>query len=168
MGDVWGQIGSVSTSISVLIGLATWLVTHLWDRRCAKVAHTANLISDLSTCEGLAAADYFVTTLVNAGRPVGKAELDDAGERHVTAILNYYEYVCDACVAGVVDRRTIVNLRGKLMRRTWLICEPYVTAVRDLQRRRIYSEFERFTGSLPVEESYVSPVPPESVPLKVA
>ena len=151
---MWEQISEISTAISVLIGSATWLTTHLWDRRRAKITHTADLISSLSTSDSLAAADFDVMSLVNAGRPVGKGDLNEIGERNVVAILNYYEYVCDACAAGVVDYRTVVNLRGKLMRRTWRTCEPYIEYLRETQRRRIYSEFEKFTSSLPTEEEY--------------
>ncbi|MGA9582834.1 MAG: hypothetical protein WBR13_12790 [Allosphingosinicella sp.] len=147
-------LAAISTAISVLVAAGTWLATHLWDKRQAKIAHTANLISNFSTSDGLSEADYYVTKIVNEGKPVRSEELNERQERHIVSILNYYEYVCDMCAADLVDKRTVINLRGKLMTRTWGMCSTYVAETRSAQRRVVYAELERFVASLPAEGAF--------------
>ncbi|HEX7957038.1 MAG TPA: hypothetical protein VF508_08855 [Pyrinomonadaceae bacterium] len=42
------------TALSIFIATATWLVTYVRDRGAQRVAHTVNIIANLSTSERLA------------------------------------------------------------------------------------------------------------------
>jgi hypothetical protein len=65
-----------------------------------------------------------------------------ATERHVVKIPDYYEYTCELYESGILNRATIISLRGQLTARTYSTCEQYITEIRKRQKRHIYSTFE--------------------------
>jgi Domain of unknown function (DUF4760) len=136
------------TSGTILVALATWLVTFRRGRRSEQEARTAEVIANLSVSESLSEATYQVTRLINDGRKVQYDYLDDSTERHVVKILDYYEYMCDLFESGILSRETVVSLRGQLMVRTYDICADYIAETRNRQQRNIYSAFERFVNDV--------------------
>ena len=140
-------MADILTAVSILVAAITWLMTRLNERSDRRVAHTATVIASLSTSERLGASSAEVTRLINSGRPV-TAEIDPKTESHVIDILDYYEFVTALCAGGVVDKDTITLLRGRLMQRTWAICEPYIMHTRTVQARDVYAGFERFVKNI--------------------
>src|SRR5690606_34750471 len=110
------------TAVSILVATGTWLVTYLRDRSADRIAHTAAVITNLSTSDRLAESSYRVTRLINAGARVSLADVDSETEAHVVGLLDYYEFVCDLSEGGVISEHTLVELRGRLMLRTWEVC----------------------------------------------
>ncbi|HEY0100291.1 MAG TPA: hypothetical protein VGB76_15175 [Pyrinomonadaceae bacterium] len=141
------------TAISILIATITWLLTYFQDRSARRVAHTADIIAGISTSDRLAESSFQVTKLINSGTKVSLSEIDPKTESHVVDILDYYEFLCDLYASHVLSRRTIVDLRGRLMKRTWDICETYIKETRKLQNRMVYLGFEKFVKELPPEVS---------------
>lgn len=141
------------TAISIFVALVTWLVSHRSDIKAQRVAYTANVLSALSTNDRLAESSFQVTKLINGGARVSMRDLDPGIEAHVVDILDYYEFLCDLYIKRVVDRRTILQLRGRLMRRTWNVCETYIRETGDLQNRKVYDGFEQFVRHLPPDDS---------------
>ena len=136
------------TSISILIALLTWFFTHLSSQKNQKISHTAQIIANLSTCERLAESSFQLTRLINRSTKITFSEIDEGTERYVVDILDYYEYLCDLYERGVLDRQTILTLRGKLMKKTYEACSDYIQGTRDAQKRKVYSGFERFVKDL--------------------
>ncbi|HEX2191481.1 MAG TPA: DUF4760 domain-containing protein [Longimicrobiaceae bacterium] len=145
-------VGAVSIVVSVLIAVWSVLATHRKDRSVQQIAHTANILANLSTSERLAESSYQLTRLINAGATVSMSGIDPATEAHVVDVLDYYEFLCDLYENGIVNRGTVREIRGQLMKRTWTICEPYIMETRELQGRRVYSGLERFVEDLRTEE----------------
>lgn len=145
------KAAAFATAVSVIIGAATWWVSHRREQRQSRISHTADLIANISTSERLADASYAVTALINSRRSLALADIDPELERHVVTMLDYYEYIAELCMRGVVDKPTIVSLRGNLMQRTWAVCSGYVADTRDRQQRLVYIEFERFVAALPTD-----------------
>lgn len=137
------------TALSIIVATATWLVTYFRDRRAHQVAHTVDVIAGLSVSDRLAESTFQVTRLINSGKPISLDDIDPKTESHVVDILDYYEFLAELCGEGVLNRKTIESLRGRLMRRTWNICEPYIAQTRALQRRKVYSGFGQFVKDLP-------------------
>ncbi len=146
-------VADLLTACSILFALITWYISHSHDRAAKRVEYTAEVISALSTSDRLAASSFSVTKLVNGGIKVSMENIDDETEAHVVDILDYYEFVCDLYAKDVVDRDTIVQLRGRLMRRTWQVCEPYIEATGKRQDRTIYNGFKHFVQQLPADDS---------------
>jgi uncharacterized protein DUF4760 len=138
------NVSDLLTSGAILVALVTWWVTFQQARRSEKIARTAGVIENLSVSESLSEATFQVTKLINDGRSISYNTLDPATERHVVKILDYYEYMCELYESGILSKTTIATLRGRLMIRTWDICEHYISETRQRQRREIYSAFERF------------------------
>ena len=138
------NVSDLLTSGAILVALVTWWVTFQQARRSEKIARTAGVIENLSVSESLAEATFQVTKLINDGKCISYNTLDPDTERHVVKILDYYEYMCELYQSGILSKATIATLRGRLMVRTWDICEHYILETRKRQRREIYSAFERF------------------------
>jgi hypothetical protein len=151
-GLTWSDI---LTTCSILIALLTWHISHRRDRRAKRVEYTAEVISALSTSERLAESSFIVTKLINGGARLSMDNIDRETEAHVVDILDYYEFLCDLYAKDVVDRKTIVQLRGRLMRRTWQVCAPYIRATGKRQEREIYSGFKQFVENLEPDDSPV-------------
>jgi hypothetical protein len=143
------NVGDLLTSGAILVALVTWWVTFRQARQTERVARTAEVIANLSVSEPLAEATYQVTKLINNGERVQYSPLDEATERHLVKILDYYEYMCDLYESGILSRATIISLRGNLMARTWDTCVDYIQETRRRQKRQVYAAFERFVSSLP-------------------
>lgn len=143
------DIAESLTSGAILVALVTWWLTFQNARRSEKIARTAEVIANLSVSDALAEATYQVTRLINEGKKLSCSVLDEAAERHVVKILDYYEYMCELYESGILNRATIASLRGQLMVRTYNTCEQYISETRKRQKRHIYSAFERFVNDLP-------------------
>lgn len=141
------------TACSVLIAMVTWHVSHRRDIQAKRVEYTAEVIAALSTSERLAASSFVVTRLINDGARLSMETIAPDVEPHVVDVLDYYEFMCDLYTKEVVDRKTIVQLRGRLMRRTWQTCEAYIRDTGERQNRRIYEGFEHFVHNLPPDDS---------------
>lgn len=145
-------MGEWLTALSILIAALTWLTTYLRGRRAKQVEHTVNIIANLSTGERLAESTFQVIRLINSKAAVPPEEIDPKIESHLVDILDYYEFLSELYFAGVLDKATVENLRGRLMKRTWHICERYIEETRNDQNRKVYSCFERFVRELPLED----------------
>ncbi|MEW5926568.1 MAG: DUF4760 domain-containing protein [Gemmatimonadota bacterium] len=143
--------------VSVALGVITLVATHRKDRYIQQVAHTAGILANLSTSERLAESSFQVTRLINSGATVSMSGIDPVTESHVVDILDYYEFLCDLYRNGVVNRATIEEIRGQLMKRTWILCEPYIMETRERQGRRVYSGFEEFVKELRAKELSLGP-----------
>lgn len=141
------------TAIAIVAATVTWIITHWYDRASDRVTHTTAVLASLSTSDRLAESSFQVTRLIDAGRKVSRRSgIDEKLEGHVVDILDYYEFICDLYISGVLSRKTIVELRGRLMRRTWSVREEYIMETRAAQKRPVYSGFERFVRELPFND----------------
>jgi len=151
------NVGELLTSGAIIVALVTWWLTFQQARRSEKISRTAEVIANLSVSETLAEATYQVTRLINDGRRLAYASLDDPTERNVVKILDYYEYMCELYESGILSKRTIVTLRGQLMIRTYDACEDYIMETRNRQGRQVYEAFERFVSDLRVKADNTQP-----------
>ena len=126
------NVGELLTSGAIIVALVTWWLTFQQARRLEKISRTAEVIANLSVAETLAEATYKVTRLINDGKRLAYASLDDSIERNVVKILDYYEYMCELYESGILSKRTIVTLRGQLMIRpfTWNVLRHSTAAQR--------------------------------------
>ena len=138
----------ILTALSILIATITGLTTYIQNRKAQKVAHTASVIANISTSERLAESSFCITKLINSKQQISLAGLDPKTESHMVDILDYYEFLCDLYEAGVINRLTLIELRGQLMKRTWEVCETYIMETRLIQNRQVYSGFEKFVKNL--------------------
>lgn len=145
-------MGEWLTALSIFVATLTWLLTYLRDRHVKQIEHTVDIIASLSTSERLAESTFQVTKLINSKTEVSPEEIDPKIEAHVVDILDYYEFLSELYFAGVLNKETVENLRGRLMKRTWHICEPYIMKTREAQHRTVYSCFEKFVSELPLED----------------
>jgi hypothetical protein len=134
--------------LTVVFATATWAVTEWRNRKAQRTSHTADVLAALSTSERLAESSYQVTRLINAGARVSLSGIDPKTEAHVVDILDYYEFLCDLYASGPLSRKTITEVRGQLMKRTWDVCEPYIMETRAVQGRKVYSAFQGFVEEL--------------------
>jgi hypothetical protein len=139
------------TAASILLATITWLLSYVHDRSARKIAHTADALASLSTSERLAESSFQVTRIINSGATVSMEGLDPRLESHVVDILDYYEFLCDLYANNALNRKTIAMVRGRLMKKTWEACEPYIRETRALQGRPVYEGFERFVEQLRIE-----------------
>lgn len=143
------QLGDILLSLSILVALVTWFLTFLRDRQDRRMSYTASLIADLSTSERLAEAAFQVSRLISQKQTVDPDQLDEKTERYLVSILDFYEYLCALYHQGVLDKQTIVNLRGESMRKTFAVCADYIRAQREgPERRNIYWQYEQLVDEL--------------------
>lgn len=146
-------MANLLTALSVLAALFTWYVTHRRDVYHKRIEYTAEVLSALSTSDRLSESSFQVTRLINQGVRISLADIDPDVERHVVDILDYYEFLCDLYTKRVIDQKTVIQLRGRLMRRTWNLCEQYVRETGEAQKRTVYDGFENFVRMLPPDDS---------------
>lgn len=99
--------GQALTALSVLLAALTWYIGQSRTRRARIAAYTADAISSISTSERLAEADFQMTRLINAGELVDESAIPHETDRHIIALLDYYEYLCQLYVSGLVDKPTV-------------------------------------------------------------
>jgi hypothetical protein len=138
------DVSDILTSGAVIVALLTWFLTYQRERVSTKTARTAEIIANFSLSEPLAEASFQLSRRINKGEKIDPAALDLTTERQIVTMLDYYEYLCEMHEAGVLSRRTIANIRGRLMLRTYALCEDYIARTREQQHRKVYESFERF------------------------
>jgi hypothetical protein len=137
-------MGDYIAAASVIVALVTWSITQLLERRSKKAAHTAEFLSQLSTNEALAESNLQMSRLIDAGKRLDRAGLDETTERHVTRLLNFYEYMSGFYYQGVLDQRMVRELRGGPMRRAHRVCEGLIIEWRQqLQAPKLFEHYER-------------------------
>ena len=132
------------TSATIIVALVTWWITFRRERAADKAARTAEVLAAFSLSEPLVEASFQLTRRINNGEKVPYDGLDPATERNVITVLDYYEYLCELYESGILSRRTIATIRGRLMVRTFIVCEDYINETRRRQNRLVYESFERF------------------------
>ena len=140
----WMQadVEDLLTAASVLVAAATWAVSHYGAQKAERVAYTSRVIADLSLNDGLAAADFRMAALIRAHQPLDERTLDPETDRHVTRLLDYYEYILELRYSGVLDARTIERLRGGAIRGAHTVCSAYIDARR--KKLNVPGLYERF------------------------
>lgn len=146
-------MGELIAAASVIVAAVTWFISQARDRERRQIAHSADLIATISAHEHLAKADFVMARMICKGDPieeVGGDLLAEELDRHVMALLDYYEFVATLYFANVVHCQTIERLRGPTMRRAWHLCEGYIK-----NRRRLFGsdeigkDLERFVKEMP-------------------
>lgn len=133
------------TAISIVIALITWLLTYLKDRKDKIKAHTAEILAAFNTNESLATASYLITKYVNEGKKADIDNIEEDAELKIITILDYYEFICEMLfLSKIIDKKTLLQLRGRLMCRIFSVCELYIRQTRERQKRNVYESFERF------------------------
>ncbi|WP_316366110.1 DUF4760 domain-containing protein [Candidatus Thiodiazotropha sp. CDECU1] len=140
------NLGHLLTSASILIAFTTWLVNQKSNFRSEKINHTASILSQTKTVKHLAEADYLINNLINKNAKISKEGITPEIEKPIFLMLNYYESLCALSELGVIDKKTLLHLRGGLMKRTFYLCEPYIRQYRHEQgRKEIYAKLEKFS-----------------------
>jgi len=142
---VINNLGNILTSLSILLALITWLITFLRDRKIRKMNLTALTVANISTNERLAEANFQMAILINENKKIDVENLDITVERHIIDLLDYYEYLCELFHCNILDKNTVIHIRGGAILKTYKLCDDYIFAIRKKQNRpQLYSQFEQF------------------------
>lgn len=131
------------TAASVLVAVVFGVTTVLQLRQSQRRQHTVELITGFQNSEVLAAADTWMTTQIGSRRQVA-IDIPPADERHVIAILDYYEFLSSLAIRGLVDVSLLLSLRGGTMLRCYAVCRTYVEHRRRTVGGELYQSFGLF------------------------
>lgn len=130
-----------ATALSIAGGVVAWLVQHWRDNRRERVQKTVEMLMPFTTSERLAEANVVMAKLIGAGEaPVLGA--DPEVDRRIIDLLDYYEFLCELLARGVLDRPTVLSLRGRLLGKIFLHCRDYIEALRRRHGRGVYVAIE--------------------------
>jgi len=137
------------TASSILVALVTWFVTHRFAARAERIRLTGQLISHLSTNPLLDEANLRISRLLREGDRLEDDDVPDDLDRDLHRVLNYYEFLCDFCALGALDRTTIIRLRGAPIHRTYEATKGYIVARRKrLKYPSLYACLERLAADV--------------------
>lgn len=137
------KLSDVLTSLSLLIVLATWLLTHMRTKKDTKITNTVNLINHLSTVPHLLEADLSIRQVISRDDGLITDNLDEATQRDLNIILDYYEFISELYEKDIIDRESVEHLRGGLMMELYDKSRTYIESCRaELQRDDLYKKFE--------------------------
>lgn len=137
------------TTISILVALLTWLYTQKKAADKDRINFTLNMIGQIKTIEHLATADFVINKAINENACVALDDMDLELESSAFLLLNYYEDLSTWHTIGILDGDILKHLRGGLMKRTFILFEPYIQNYRETQNRKeIYLNLEKFIGSV--------------------
>jgi hypothetical protein len=145
------------TAASILVAVLFGVVTVYQQRQAQRRQHTVGLITAFQSADQLAAADVWMATRISRNEPVD-ADIGRADERYVITILDYYEFLAELALRGLVDTPLLVRLRGGTMSRCFSLCRPYV----EDRRRRAGPEIYRCLEELAAAVRAMSPRPTEA------
>jgi hypothetical protein len=135
------------TAASILVAVLFGAVTVFQQRQAQRRQHTVGLLTAFQSADQLAAADTWMAIRISSNQEVD-ADIDPADERCVIAILDYYEFLAELALRGLVDTPLLVRLRGGTMSRCFHLCRPYVEDRRRRAGAEIYRCLEEFTAAV--------------------
>ncbi|MEU4312821.1 hypothetical protein [Nocardia sp. NPDC024068] len=135
-----------ATAASVIVAGVFGSVTVLQHRQGQRRQYTVELIAAFQMTDQLAVADAWMARRIAAGLPI-TAEIGEADEPFVIAMLDYYEFLAVLAEQGVVDVALIRNLRGGTMTRCFDLCRSYIDDRRDRVGTELYRGLEIFTDA---------------------
>jgi hypothetical protein len=145
------------TAASILVAVLFGVVTVYQQRQAQRRQHTVGLLTAFQSADHLAAADIWMATRISRNEPVD-GDIDPADERYVIAMLDYYEFLAELALRGLLDTPLLVRLRGGTMSRCFSLCRAYV----EDRRRRAGPELYRCLEELAAAVRAMSPRPAEA------
>jgi hypothetical protein len=85
------NLDGILTAISIIFAILTWVVSFSRDRKARRMEHTADVIANISINDRLAKANFVMFRIINPNEIISVEDLDIETERHILAILDYYE-----------------------------------------------------------------------------
>jgi len=143
------NLGHILTSATIVVAFATWYSTQRKAAKSEIISYTTSLLSQTKTVSHMAEADFLVNSMINKKEKINHESISLETEKAIFLMLNYYEYLCSLVELGVIDRNTLLHLRGGLMKRTYLLCGPYIIQYRKVQNRdEIYRKLQTFSEAV--------------------
>jgi hypothetical protein len=124
--------------VSVLVAIATYLFTHYNDKRKEKVQKTVELLMPFTTSDRLAKGNVLVSTMITNDKTPILGESKEVDESLID-LLDYYEFLCELLEREVADKETVLQLRGRLLGKTYSILLPFIEQLRIKHGRGVYS-----------------------------
>ncbi|MGH8879405.1 MAG: DUF4760 domain-containing protein, partial [Stackebrandtia sp.] len=115
------------------------VATVLQLRHAQRRQHTIELITNFQSNDALSQADTWMARHLagDAG-----ADLSDDDSTHLTAILDYYEFLSSLALRGLIEVPLLLDLRGGAMKRSFDACGDYIARRRDQVGAELYRSFE--------------------------
>ena len=137
------------TTVSILVALLTWLLTQKKNSQKDRINFTLQVLGQTKTLEHLAKADFLINKAINENVKIELADMNLELESAAFLMLNYYEDLSTWHEIGIIDGEILKHLRGGLMKRTYILFEPYINNYRKKQNRNeIYKKLNKFIGAV--------------------
>lgn len=133
------------TAASILVAVVFGVGTVLQLRQTQRRQHTVELLTNFQSTEALSAADMWMAQRIASHRQI-ETDLPFEEERHVIAMLDYYEFLSSLALRAFVDIPLLLSQRGGTMLRCLEICRDYITDRRATVGDELYGCFEVFVG----------------------
>jgi hypothetical protein len=131
------------TAASVLVAVVFGAGTVLQLRQSQRRQHTVELMTTFQSSEILSAADVWMARRISAHRAI-EVDVPADDERHVIALLDYYEFLSSLALRGLVDIPLLLSLRGGTMTRCFDLCCGYIDDRRANLGADLYRSFMVF------------------------
>jgi hypothetical protein len=136
------------TAISIIVAIFFGLLGLWWNIKSQKRAHTIDLISNFSTNSELSESDFQISSAASKQIEISGTKIDPELDRHIMKVLDYYEFLAVSYFDGALDKKTLVDLRGNAMKRSYDICRKYISDRQDSCGNEIYAHFEKLAKTL--------------------
>lgn len=133
------------TAASVLIAVVFGVSTVFQVRQTQRRQHTVDLLTNFQSSEALSVADVWMAHRIAQHRQI-EVDIPLDEERHVIAMLDYYDFLSELALRGLVDVSLLLGQRGGAMTRCFGICRGYITNRRGTVAPDLYSDFEILVG----------------------
>lgn len=137
-------LGDMLTVVSLIVAVGFGVLGYFTAREDVVRAHTIDLLSMMSTSSELIAANVKMVHLINDDVQLDGIEIEEGIDKHITTLLNFYEFLAIAWDLGVISEEVLFELRGGSMSRSFSVCEQYIHDRRDAtESDDIYCFYEK-------------------------
>lgn len=150
-------MNEVVTAISILVALATWLVTHLRSLKSDKVRMTGEMINAICTNPILDESMRKISNMARNGEELVDDDVTEELDKDLRRTLNYYELLAENCEIGILDQVALRRFQGIPMLLAFNVARGYITARREkLKYGTLYLALEHFVASIDDERARIS------------
>ena len=121
------SVGNLATAVSILFTGATFLVRSWLAQRQERRQTTFNLLSRIFEPGPVAESRLKMARWIVTGRELDDDIVDDeADDRVILSIIDFYEFVCEGAIRGVVDWQLVNQESGGRMERAYFVVRKYI------------------------------------------
>lgn len=141
---------NIVTLATLATAVAVFILQNLENKRTERRRLTYRLLSRIFEPGPVAEARTVMARWIAEGRRIEHDDVSEEIDRTIISLIDFYDFVCDGVLQGVVDKKIVIEESGGRMERAYRIVSGYVAAreakltVDRGKEVRLYTHLRRF------------------------